>query len=54
MISPASRLRKPVRSGDGILLSGERKIFSEVMKAVRPGRLLVYKTHTLAQVNRAE
>jgi len=29
----------------------ERKIFSEMVKAVRPGGLLVYKTHTLAQAN---
>ena len=27
----------------------ERKIFSEMVKVVRPGGLLVYKTHTLAQ-----
>lgn len=29
----------------------ERKIFSEMVKAVRPGGLLVYKTHTTSQAN---
>jgi tellurite methyltransferase len=29
----------------------ERQIFSELVKAVRPGGLLVYKTHTTAQAN---
>ena len=27
----------------------ERKIFSEIVRAVRPGGLLIYKTHTLVQ-----
>jgi SAM-dependent methyltransferase len=27
----------------------DRKMFSEIMRAVRPGGLLIYKTHTLAQ-----
>jgi tellurite methyltransferase len=31
----------------------ERRIFSEVVRAVRPGGLLVYKTHTLEQANLA-
>ena len=31
----------------------ERKIFSEMVKVVRPGGLLVYKTHTLAQAKLA-
>ncbi len=31
----------------------EREIFSEMVKAVRPGGLLVYKTHTVAQANLA-
>ena len=32
----------------------ERKIFSEIVKAVRPGGLLVYKTLTLAQAKLAD
>lgn len=31
----------------------EREIFSEIMNALRPGGVLVYKTHTLAQANLA-
>jgi len=31
----------------------ERKIFAEIVNAVKPGGLLVYKTHTLAQVKLA-
>jgi len=31
----------------------ERAIFSEIVKAVRPGGLLLYKTHTLAQAKLA-
>jgi len=31
----------------------EREIFSEIVKAVRPGGLLVYKTYTLAQAKLA-
>lgn len=31
----------------------ERKIFPEIVRAVRPGGLLVYKTHTLAQAKLA-
>jgi tellurite methyltransferase len=31
----------------------ERKIFSEIVRAVRPGGLLIYKTHTLAQAKLA-
>ena len=31
----------------------ERKIFTEIVKAVRPGGLLIYKTHTIAQANLA-
>jgi SAM-dependent methyltransferase len=27
----------------------DRKVFSEIVRAVRPGGLLIYKTHTLAQ-----
>jgi tellurite methyltransferase len=31
----------------------ERKMFSEIVRAVRPGGLLIYKTHTLAQAKLA-
>ncbi len=31
----------------------ERKIFAEIVNALRPGGLLIYKTHTLAQANLA-
>lgn len=31
----------------------ERKVFPEILKAVRPGGLLIYKTHTIAQANQS-
>jgi SAM-dependent methyltransferase len=32
----------------------ERKIFAELMKAIRPGGILIYKTYTSAQATRVE